>query len=356
MMAGAVVLVAVILEPIAGALFVGLAMAAALWPLQRRLTAALRDRPRLSAGILVFAAVAVFVGPLVGLSAFAVKEADDGLRFVSETVRSPGFERLLESLPGPLRDAVQGLVDRYTEQHGTDVGEAVSRQVAERAESAAAALGAVVTATGSFFFQTTMMLIALFFLLVYGQECVAFVDRVSPLRRGQTRELLADFAKVSYSVIVSTLITALVQALAALIGYFIARVPHPVFFGAVTFFTALVPAIGAAAVCLLAALLLLITGHPYAALFLSIWGVTIVALIDNVVKPLLIKGGMEMHEAVVFFSLVGGIAALGLPGLLFGPLAVTFFLSLLRMWERDFRQPRNKTPIKIETPAGGGAP
>lgn len=342
MMLGAVVLVAIILEPIAGALFVGMALAAALWPLQRRLSARLHHRPRLSAGLLVFGVVAVFVGPLIGLSAFAVKEADDGVRFVSEAVSSPGFNHLLDSLPGPLRNAAQSLVDRFTDQPGTDVGEAVSQQVARRGESAAAAVGALVSATGSFFFQTTMMLIALFFLLVYGRECVAFVDRVSPLRRGQTRELLFEFEKVSYSVIVSSLITALVQALAALVGYFIARVPHPVFFGAITFFTALVPAIGAASVCLAAGLLLLITGHEYSALFLVIWGLLIVGLIDNVVKPLLIRGGMEMHEAVVFFSLVGGLAALGLPGLLFGPLAVTFFLALLRIYERDFRSPRDK--------------
>lgn len=334
----AVVALCVIIEPIAGALFLAAALAGALSPLQRRLANWLGGRPRASAGLLVFCSVALFIGPLIGLSAFAVNEAGDGIRFVSDTVHSDSFNDLVDKLPGPLRDAVHSLVERFGES--ADVGRTLGAQVQAQGQKAAAAVGVLLTATGSFLFQMTMMLIALFFLLVYGKEVVAFVDRVSPLRRGQTQELLQEFKKVSYSVVVSTLVTSLVQALAALIGYYIAQVPHPVFFGALTFFTALIPAVGAAVVCLLAGLLVLVTGHPYAALFLAIWGVVVVGLIDNVVKPLLIKGGLELHEAIVFFSLVGGLTALGLPGLLFGPLVVTFVMALLKIYERDFRTPK----------------
>jgi predicted PurR-regulated permease PerM len=135
----------------------------------------------------------------------------------------------------------------------------------------------------------------------------------------------------------STVVTAAIQAVAALGGYFIARVPHPIFFAGVTFFVAFIPAVGAGAVCLAAALLLYVTGHPYAALFLALWGLLVVGLVDNLAKPLLIKAGMEMRGAIVFFALVGGIGAFGAVGLLVGPLVVALFLALLRMYERDFK-------------------
>jgi len=138
-------------------------------------------------------------------------------------------------------------------------------------------------------------------------------------------------------VIVSTVITAAVQALAALIGYVIARVPHPVFFAGLTFLVAFIPAVGAASVCVVAAALIFATGHPYMALFLALWGFLVVGLVDNVVKPLLVRSGMEMRGAVVFFALIGGLGAFGTVGLLIGPLAVAFFLALLRMYQRDFR-------------------
>jgi predicted PurR-regulated permease PerM len=190
-------------------------------------------------------------------------------------------------------------------------------------------------ATGSLVFDLVMMLIALYFLLVSGKDLVAWLDSVSPLRPGQTRELYAEFKKVSYAVIVATVATAAVQAVVALVGYLIARMPHPVFFATLTFFIAMIPAIGAAGVCLFAALILLATGHPYASLFLALWGVLVVGLIDNVVKPFIIKGELEMGGAVVFFALIGGIAAFGMVGLLIGPLAVATFLTLLRMYRRD---------------------
>jgi predicted PurR-regulated permease PerM len=127
-----------------------------------------------------------------------------------------------------------------------------------------------------------------------------------------------------------------VQTLAALAGYLIAGVPKAVFFTGLTFFFALIPAIGAATVCLAAALVLLATGHPYMAGFLAVWGLVVVGLVDNVVKPFLIKGDVEMHGAVVFFALIGGIAAFGMIGLLVGPLAVAMLLALLRMYRRDY--------------------
>lgn len=157
------------------------------------------------------------------------------------------------------------------------------------------------------------------------------------MRRGQSRELLTEFKKVSYAVIVSTVITSAVQAAAALVGYFIARVPNPVFFAGLTFFVAFIPAVGAASVCLAAAVLLFVTGHSYMALFLAIWGVTVVGLVDNVVKPYLVKSGMEMSGAVVFFAFIGGLAAFGTVGLLLGPLVVALFLVLLRIYQRDFK-------------------
>ena len=86
----------------------------------------------------------------------------------------------------------------------------------------------------------------------------------------------------------------------------IAQVPSPIFFATVTFLAAFIPAVGAAVVSLVAAFLLYVTGHPYVAIFLAVWGLVIVGLVDNVIKPLLIKRGMEIHGVVVFFAFVGG--------------------------------------------------
>jgi predicted PurR-regulated permease PerM len=155
---------------------------------------------------------------------------------------------------------------------------------------------------------------------------------------------------VSYAVVASSAITAAVQAIAALVGFFIARVPSPVFFGLVTFFFAFIPAIGAAVVSLFAAALLLVTGHPYMALFLAAWGLVVVGLVDNLVKPLLIRRGLEIHGGIVFFSLIGGLATFGAIGLIVGPLVVAMFLAVMRLYHRDY------SPTSLHVPSVPGLP
>ena len=330
---GSIVLVAYVAWPLAGALFLASVLAVVLAPLQKRLARRLRGHRGLASGILVLAVLFLFIGPLIGLSAFLVKEATEGAKFILDTIRSEGVSGLVERLPGPVDAWAASLLER-----AGDLSQLLERQVREQGAKAASAAAGVLAAAGSLAFELVMTLIALFFLLVHGDRLLAWLDSVSPLRPGQTRELYEEFKKVSYAVIIATVVTAFVQALVAFVGYLIAKVPHPIFFGTVTFFIAMIPAIGAAGVCLFAALILLITGHPYMAGFLAAWGLVVVGLIDNVVKPYLIKGDLEMGGAVVFFALIGGIGAFGMVGLLVGPLAVAFFLALLRMYERDFKR------------------
>jgi predicted PurR-regulated permease PerM len=333
LLAVATVLMALVLRPIGSGLFVGAVLAGVLYPAHLRLTQRLRGKPNVSAILLVLAIVILLLGPLVAFATFAVKESVEGWHFVSSTLKSEGVGGLVGRLP----DGLEGLVRRLLQHLPVYETNDLAKEVGARGAKAAAAVAATLSATGAFLFQVVMMLIALFFLLLHGDELVAWLDQLLPLAPGQTRQLLLEFRKTSFSVILSTVATAGVQSAAALIGYLIAKVPHPLFFTGVTFFVAFIPAIGAAGAGLAASLVLFVTGHDYAALFLALWSIGVVGLVDNLIKPLLIKRGMAINGAVVFFSLIGGIAAFGAVGLLLGPLVVSLFLALARMYQRDFK-------------------
>lgn len=351
LMAGTSILLAGVLLPIAAELLLAIVLASLLWPVQAAVTRWLRGRRGVAAGLVTLGVVVLLLGPVAALLALVVTDGAAGVRFVADTAHSPEVADLAARLPGPARDFVLDAIAKLPRTFDEAAG-----QVGAYGGQVAGAVGAVVAATGSVLLHTTLMLIALFFLLVHGDELVSWLDSVSPLRRGQTRELLGAFRKVSIAVIVSTVITSAVQAVAALAGYYIARVPNPLFFATVTFFVAFIPAIGAAVVCLAAAGLLVLTGHPYAALFLAVWGVVVVGLVDNVIKPLLVKRGMEMHGAIVFFSLFGGLAAFGAIGLLIGPMAVALFLALVRMYHRDFTPAEERVPPVPGLPGTPGEP
>src|SRR5205807_1312949 len=91
------------------------------------------------------------------------------------------------------------------------------------------------------------------------------------------------------------------------------RVPRqikmlPQFFGLLTLLTSFIPSVGTAIVSLPLAGLLLLLGHPWAALFLALWAVLFVGTVDNLVRPMLIKGDINVHGALVFFAIIGGIS------------------------------------------------
>jgi predicted PurR-regulated permease PerM len=238
---------------------------------------------------------------------------------------------LVERLPGPVQDAARELVEAFPQPQ-----KELQRLAGAQGGQAAAAVGGVLAATGTAVFQTVMMLIALFFFLTDGRRLVHWIDANVPLRPGQFRALVDDFRQTSVSVIVATIGTAAIQTATAVVGYLIARAPNVLFLTLATFVLAVIPAVGGAVMVVGVALLLLATGHPIAGTFLAIWGVAVVSLSDNVARPYLLKGGMELHGGLVFFALLGGLAVFGGVGLVVGPLILTFLVTALKLYRREF--------------------
>jgi len=347
LMIAATVLLALVLAPLAKELLVAAVFAAALWPVQQWLSRRAHGRRSIAAGLLTLAVILVLLGPVATMVTVVIRDGADGARFVSEALRSEQVGALVDRLPESARNMVNDAIARLPR----DLGQLMDTMGGHTDEAVSAVRKALVS-TGSFAFEIALMLIALFFLLARGNELVTWLESISPLGRERTAELFGTFRRVSYSVIVSTGVTAAVQAVAALVGYLIARAPSPYFFTLITFLGAFIPALGAASVCLFAALLLLVTGHPYMALFLALWGVGIVGLVDNLVKPLLMKRGLEIHGAVVFFAVLGGLAMFGAIGLLLGPLSVSLFLAVARMYHRDYTPGDSYVPAVPGLPAG----
>lgn len=330
LLAGASLLVGAVFAPLVRELLLAAVLASVLWPVQVWLAKRFGGRRTIAATLIVVVVILIVLGPIAMLAAVIIRDGSDGLKFVLDTAHSQSVADMLGWLPETARDTALEALDglpRTVEQ--------VAGQVGSHHEFAGA-VSASLAATGAFLYHSVLMLIALFFCLATGDEIVSWIDRVSPLPAGQTRELLETSRKAAFSIVVSMLATAGVQAVAALVGFYIAHVPSPVFFAAVTFVMAFIPAVGAAVVSLGAALLLYATGHPYQALFLAGWGIVVVGLVDNVVKPLLAKRGMEIHGGIVFFSLLGGLAAFGAIGLIVGPLAVSMLFALITMYRRDY--------------------
>jgi predicted PurR-regulated permease PerM len=329
----AVVLVAALIYPFFPAFFIAAVLAGALTPTTDRVTRWLGGRRALAAGILTVAVLLAVVLPLGTLATIAAKETVEAAAWLRSTVKAEGAEGVIARLPSWMHKAGEYVIDKLPS--GEDIGQLAGTQSGR----AVSAVTGAIKATGQVVLQAVMMLLALFFLLIDGHRLVDWLDDVVPLRRVRVRELLNEFRRVSVAVLLSSLATAGVQAIVADIGYAIAKVPNVLFFGMATFIIGLIPALGATSVALLVAGIVFATGRPWWALFLALWALLFVGLVDNLIKPLLIKQGMELHGALVFFSLIGGLAVFGPIGVIAGPLAITFFLAVVRMCQREFGAP-----------------
>ena len=300
-------------------LFLAAVLAGTLYPLTDRLTRGLRGRKTPAAILVTLGTMLVVVGPVAGFITLAIGQAAGVGAALEEATNNGRINAAVERLPAMVREPARELVANVP----------TAAELLRR-EGSTTVFG-LVKVTGKAMLDATLGLIALFFFLLEGPVLVRWIERVLPVRPGQFRSLLGEFRRVSRSVLLAEGATAGVQALAGLVGLLIAGVPNPIFFTLATFFLALVPAIGAASCFVVLGAVNFLDGHSGTGTFLLIWGVVVVGLVDNVVKPLFIKEGASMHGAVVFFSLIGGLAAFGAPGLIAGPLVVAFFIAVTKV-------------------------
>jgi predicted PurR-regulated permease PerM len=334
LLALAIALTVYVVWPFRAPLFLAAVLAAAFQPLLARTERLLKGRRRLAGALLTVLVFGAIVAPIASILAFIAQETTQGLTWVRDSlgVQSVG-DLSLSRVPPQAQHAIDRILTTLhlsREQVQTFAAKALDyAQVV-----GPALLGASVGAVAS----TFIMLAAFFFLLVDGRHLIRLLGRVSPLQAAQTEELLQEFANVSSATLVGAAITAVVQAVLATIGFALGRVPNAIFLGIVTLVASFVPVIGTALVWIPVTALLVFTGHVTAAIFVGAWCGVLLTAADNLVKPLVMRGKVEMHTGLVFLALLGGITMFGLLGIIAGPLVIAFLLALLRMYERDFAE------------------
>ncbi len=188
-----------------------------------------------------------------------------------------------------------------------------------------------------------LIFITMFFLLRDGPLLMETIRAASPLPDAYEAELIQKFQDVSYATFIGTLLTAAVHGVAAGLLFWTLGLPAPLFWGAVVSLTSLVPIVGSALVWVPWAGYLVLAGQTTRGILLLAVGGLVISSIDNVLKPMIIKGRTDMHPLLVFLSVLGGLQAFGFLGILLGPLLVALFISFLNFYRVEFRDtPLNK--------------
>lgn len=187
-------------------------------------------------------------------------------------------------------------------------------------------------------FGLAIMVLTLYYFFADGPNMIAGLMKLSPLDDTYEQELLDKFADVSRSVVVAVLLSAIAQGILAGIGYFFAGVQNVFLCTVATCFMAMVPFVGATIVWVPICLILYFyVGYTTAAIVLAIYCLTVVSMVDNIIKPLVLHGQANLHPLLALLSVIGGIQVLGPIGILVGPMLVAFLQALLNMLNKELQ-------------------
>jgi predicted PurR-regulated permease PerM len=300
----------------------------------RRLHAAVQRRiasPNLAALASTLAVTLIFIVPvflvfsLVANQAIAVTQ-----RLVEEWRHGLGWRSLfawVESLPLqylPIEvklDDLREIAAQNLRQWGL--------RIAERGATLAQnVLGVTVS--------VLVALIASFYLFRDGAALMRLVRDVAPLEADYRERLLAITENVLFASVLSSFAVAAVQGTLGGIAFWIVGIPAPILWGMLMMLAAFIPFVGAALIWGPAAIYFLFSGEYMSAGILTFAGIFVVGTVDNILRPILISGRVELNGLLVLISVVGGISAFGLLGIVLGPVLIAVAVAVLEA-ERELR-------------------
>ncbi len=301
------------------------------YPLSSSLSRRFGGRPLLGSLVTLLCVLFIVTFALFGVGALVASEAIDAYAHFS----SQGVVNQIISLEQ------HPLVARTLEMTGIDAEELRNR-IVEIGRTVSASIATQILTIGSnaasFVLKLIIMLYLIFIFLRNGEEMGAQIVKAAPLEAEKIQFLFGRFIRTVHALFRGTLIVALAQGVVGGILFAVAGVQSPILWGVLMALLALVPAAGPALIWIPTGLILLLLGDTYGALIVLIGGAFLVGLLDNVLRPLLIGRDLEMSDALVMLSILGGIIAFGPSGLIIGPVISALFIAAWSLFEREYRQ------------------
>jgi len=236
----------------------------------------------------------------------------------------------------------QTILDNLKLFHETTIqkwGHAISLDdiVVKGAQWLGSALPGVLSATGNVIANVILMIFVLFFMLQGSEKFEQGIDNLLPISKENIGLLKKDTNHMIMSNAIGIPVIMLLQAVLSALAYWFTGAGDPIIWGLLTAFAGLIPVIGTVVVWVPLAINLLIGGNIWQGVVLLIWGVCVISLIDNGFRMIFLKKYANVHPLVPLFGVILGINLFGFWGIIFGPLVISGFLLLVKIYHTEFR-------------------
>jgi predicted PurR-regulated permease PerM len=334
-----------VLSPFYGAVFWGAVFAIVFAPLHARLLKIMPQRDTLAAALALSFILLLVIFPLGLVTALLVQEA--GLVVQRMQSGDLSFSLYFKQIYDALPDWVSSLLIRFGLTDMNLVQDRMAVSLTQGSQFIAAQALSIGQNTFDFLMGFFIMLYLLFFFLRDGPALGQRMTFMFPLDADIKRDLSSKFITVIRATVKGNIVVAMVQGALGGFIFWVLGIHAPVLWGTLMAFLSLLPAIGAAIVWLPVAIYFLATGAVLNGVLLTAFGVLVIGLVDNVLRPLLVGKDTKLPDYVVLMSTIGGMAIFGLNGFVIGPVIAAMFIAA---WD-IFSTSREVTPQVSLTPA-----
>ena len=180
------------------------------------------------------------------------------------------------------------------------------------------------------------MIIVIYTLLVDGERIKKFIFALSPLPDDEEELVIERFNQINFVTLIGNGIGALIQGLLAGIGFWISGIESLTLWTTLMIVLAFIPLVGISIVYIPVCLYLLITGKAITALILFLYCTGISLFVENWFKSKFVGNRAEISPTLIFLSIVGGLAVFGIPGIFYGPLIISIFLTFVDLYHKRY--------------------
>jgi predicted PurR-regulated permease PerM len=315
-----------ILLPFYGTILWGAIIALLFQPLHRRLVKKFNGGKTLAALVTLGVVLVIVILPLALVTASLTREAAGLFQRIHSGELNPVmfFQKVYEALPSWVTSMLDraGLVDFPTLQKRLAAG------IAQGSQFFATQAVSIGQNTFEFLASLFITLYLAFFLVRDGEELVRTIRRAIPLAPAHKAELMEKFTTVIRATVKGNLLVAVVQGALGGLAFWYLGVGAAMLWAVLMAFMSLLPAVGAAIVWAPVAVYFLATGAVTQGVGLIAYGVLVIGLVDNLLRPILVGKDTRMPDYVVLITTVGGIAIFGINGFVIGPAIAAMFIAV----------------------------
>jgi predicted PurR-regulated permease PerM len=324
-------------SPLSDPIIWGMVLAWFFYPLYRAIHKHFIPNKAIASFLTICLIIMIVLIPLIGLTSLILQQTI-GLYHSTEN----GVGQIVNQIRLTLAHYHDFSLVKLLDYIGFDIQSEVTRSLQMLAQFISSHIANFTSGTVRFFTGLLIMLYALFYFFQDGEKFLRIFLRLSPLDNKSDELIYKRFTSTLRATFKGSILVSLIQGVIASIIFWIAGVSAPLFWALIMIILAILPVVGPGLIALPAGIILLLTGKIWQGIFMLVFGVVFVSIIDDLLRSYFVGKDAQIHPLLIFVSIIGGIIIFGPTGFIIGPVVVSITITLYEMYVKQYKKELGK--------------